>query len=48
MAFAALRRAESIGRPIGNTDFLDRLEHLTDATLKPAPRGRKAKVVVGN
>lgn len=47
MAFAALRRAESIGRPIGNTDFFDRLEDLTDATLKPARRGRKAKAVIG-
>ncbi len=46
-AFATLRRAESIGRPIGNTDFFDRLEDLTDATLKPARRGRKAKAVIG-
>lgn len=46
-AFATLRRAESIGRPIGNTDFFDRLEDLTDTTLKPARRGRKAKAVIG-
>ncbi|MBN8951452.1 MULTISPECIES: transposase [unclassified Rhizobium] len=47
MAFATLRRAESIGRPIGNTDFFDRLEDLTNTTLKPARRGRKAKAVIG-
>jgi putative transposase len=43
MAFSALRRAESIGRPVGNSDFLRRLEHLTGTTLTPARRGRKTK-----
>ncbi len=34
----ALRRAESIGRPLGDAAFLDRLEHLTGRTLRPAKR----------
>ncbi len=38
---AALRRAESIGRPLGDAAFLDRLEHLTGRTLRPAKRGPK-------
>ncbi len=37
----ALRRAESIGRPLGDTAFLDRLQHLTGRTLRPAKRGPK-------
>ncbi len=37
----ALRRAESIGRPLGDAAFLDRLEHLTARTLRPAKRGPK-------
>jgi putative transposase len=36
----ALRRAESIGRPLGNTAFLDRLERKLGRKLKPAKRGR--------
>ncbi len=34
----ALRRAESIGRPLGDAAFLDRLEHLTGRSLRPAQR----------
>ncbi len=37
----ALRRADSIGRPLGDAAFLDRLEHLTGRTLRPAKRGPK-------
>ncbi len=37
----ALRRAESIGRPLSDTALLDRLEHLTGRTLRPAKRGPK-------
>ena len=37
----ALRRAESIGRPLGDADFIDRLEHLTGRSLRPAKRGPK-------
>ncbi len=35
----ALRRPESIGRPLGDAAFLDRLEHLTGRSLRPAKRG---------
>jgi putative transposase len=38
---ARLRKAERIGRPIGDTGFLDRLERDTGRVLKPARRGRK-------
>ena len=37
----ALRRAESIGRPLGDPKFLDRLERKLDRPLKPKKRGRK-------
>ncbi len=37
----ALRRAESIGRPLGDEAFLDRLEHLTGRSHRPAKRGPK-------
>lgn len=41
--FTALRRAESIGRPLGDTDFLDRLEALTGRRLKRQKPGPKPK-----
>jgi len=43
--FTALRRAESIGRPLGDAGFLDRLEALTGRRLKrqkPGPKPKKA------
>jgi putative transposase len=40
-AFAALRRAESIGRPLGDEGFVAALEARTGRALKPAKRGRK-------
>lgn len=36
---ARLRRAESIGRPLGDRPFLDRLAELSGRTLAPKPRG---------
>lgn len=39
--FDRLRRAESIGRPLGGDRFMARLEKLTGRTLKPAKRGPK-------
>jgi len=39
----ALRRAESIGRPVGEAGFLERLEALTGRRLKPARPGPKPK-----
>jgi putative transposase len=36
-----LRRAESIGRPLGNRKFLDTIERTTKRRLRPAKRGPK-------
>jgi len=38
-----LRRAESIGRPIGSAEFLQRLEESYARKLKPAKRGRRPR-----
>lgn len=42
-AFERLRRAESIGRPLGDERFLARLERRIGRTLAPGKRGRKPK-----
>jgi len=39
----ALRRAETIGRPVGGEDFLKRLEAAAGRALAPGKRGRKPK-----
>lgn len=39
-----LRRAETIGRPVGGEDFLARLEAESGRTLRPAKRGPKPKL----
>ena len=36
-----LRRAESIGRPIGSAAFVERLELANGRALQPARRGRR-------
>jgi putative transposase len=41
-AFERLRRAESIGRPLGDDGFIARLEALTRRTLRPGRRGPKS------
>ncbi|MEY9884937.1 transposase [Bradyrhizobium sp. USDA 329] len=41
--FDALRSAESIGRPLGDSRFLSRLERQTGRVLKPAKRGRSCR-----
>ena len=38
-----LRRAESIGRPIGDDRFLAQLERASGRTLRPAKGGRRVK-----
>lgn len=38
-----LRRAETIGRPIGENRFLEQLERESGRTLKPGKRGRRAR-----
>jgi len=40
-AFERLRRAESIGRPLGDDRFIARLEALTRRTLRPGKPGPK-------
>ena len=40
--FDALRRAECIGRPLGDDAFLTRIEALTRRSLRPGKRGPKA------
>jgi putative transposase len=37
-----LRRAETIGRPVGSADFVERLEKECGRTLRPAKPGRRA------
>ena len=39
--FGRLRAAESVGRPLGDDNFLARLERLTRRSLKPGKRGPK-------
>lgn len=43
MSYAALRKAESVGRPIGSAQWLDDMEMRTGKKLKPAKRGPKPK-----
>lgn len=40
---AALRAAETIGRPLGSPDFLDRLARLAGRDPRPRKRGLKAR-----
>lgn len=46
-ALIRLRRAESIGRPLGSERFLETLEAQTNRPLKPAKRGPKPRVETG-
>ncbi len=39
--YTALRKAETIGRPVGSTDWLARMEEITGLKLAAAKRGRK-------
>ena len=43
--YAALRKAESIGRPVGSPQWLDDMEVKTGLALKPQKRGPKAKQI---
>jgi putative transposase len=42
--FAAIRAAETIGRPLGGPAFLDRLEATLGRTVRPAQRGRPKRL----
>ena len=45
---AALRAAETIGRPLGAPAFLDRLEARLGRAVRPAKRGRPKRVGPGD
>lgn len=42
--FDRLRRAESVGRPLGDEAFFDRIAQLAGRDLKPGKRGRKPRL----
>lgn len=42
-AFEVLRKAESVGRPVGSQAFLDRIAGQTGKAVKPGKRGRRRK-----
>ena len=42
-AFAALRRSELIGRPLGDDAFLDAISRRLNRVVTPRKRGRKPK-----
>jgi putative transposase len=39
LTYAALRKAESVGRPVGSPEWLEEMEQRTGLTLKPQRRG---------
>lgn len=43
LAYAALRKAESVGRPVGSSEWLADMELRTGKSLAPGKRGRKPK-----
>ncbi|AHE55153.1 hypothetical protein NX02_17380 [Sphingomonas sanxanigenens DSM 19645 = NX02] len=45
ISYAALRKAETVGRPIGSPEWLDDMEARTGLQLKPRKRGPKPKAV---
>jgi putative transposase len=45
-AYAALRKAESIGRPVGSPEWLEDMETRTGLSLKPKKRGPKPYLTV--
>jgi putative transposase len=45
LTYAALRKAESVGRPVGSSEWLADMEQRTGLKLAPGRRGRKPKTV---
>lgn len=43
LGYAALRKAESVGRPVGSAGWLEDMEERTGMRLKPQKRGPKPK-----
>jgi len=48
LTYAALRKAESVGRPVGSPEWLEEMEARTGRALRPGKRGRKAKAMLGD
>jgi putative transposase len=46
LTYAALRKAESVGRPIGSSAWLADMEAHTGQTLTPQKRGPKPRVAI--
>lgn len=44
LSYAALRKAESVGRPVGSVEWLEDMEARTGLTLKPKRRGPKPRI----
>jgi putative transposase len=44
LSYAALRKAESVGRPVGSSEWLADMEARTGLTLRPKKRGPKARL----
>ena len=44
-AFDALRKAESIGRPVGSETFLNRIAEQIGRSVKPEKRGRRSREI---
>ena len=47
LSYAALRKAESVGRPVGSKEWLADMEARTGLTLAPGKRGPKPKEIKG-
>ena len=45
LSYAALRKAESVGRPVGSPEWLAEMEERTGRTLAPGKRGPKPKAI---
>jgi len=45
LTYAAIRKAESIGRPVGSAQWLEDMEARTGLTLRPQKRGPKPKTI---
>lgn len=45
LSYAALRKAESVGRPVGSPEWLADMEARTGLALRPQKRGPKPKIV---
>jgi len=45
--YAALRKAETLGRPIGSAAWLEEMERATGRKLTPSKRGRKPSEIRG-